>query len=437
MMKTKLSCVLMTLLLVTFCAATVQAQTKFASLGPNEKVTMKFVFPASSEGEKQFTVNFKKYYEAKNPNVTVEFLSIPGGELLQKLTIMGAANDLPDVITVLDVGDLAAMNVLEPLDSYFAKDPKIKKESFSAGPLQYSQVGGKTYAVPLSAIGFGLMVNTNLLAKTKYKLEDLKTWDDLLKASAAMTAGDVSGYGFCGVTPRFMYRDFYIAALSNGITMDKLTDPSNKKKFLELLDFYKKLSPSIVKNFTSLEWADAHKYVIDNKMGFLTTGTYYQSYMSGLNGDCIEYIRPIAYPKGPSAIAASAYVSNSAQAIAAGSKHKDIAWDMIREIHLSSVGPEFTGAIHTPANLTYDQALVKKSVGVYFSAHLDAQMDILSRWSKIMAKGIPQPVVLGQADIERTYQKHMTFFLLGKETAEEFYNQWMDELKKIQAELTK
>jgi len=412
-------------------------ESKFASLGANEKVTMRFVFPGSSEGEKQFAANFKKYYEAKNPNVTVDFLSIPGGELLQKLSIMGAAGDMPDVITVLDVGDLAAMKVLEPLDSYFAKDARLKKDLFSPGSLQYSQIDGTTFAVPLSAIGYGLMVNTNLLAKTKYKLEDLKTWDDLLKASAAMTVNGVSGYGFCGVTPRFMFRDFYIAALSNGITLDKLTDPANKKKFLELLAFYKKLQPTIVPNFISLEWSDAHKYVIDNRMAFLTTGTYYQSYMTGLNGDCIEYIKPIAYPRGPSATAATAYVTNSAQAIAVGSKHKEIAWDMIREIHLSSVGPEFTGSIHTPANLTYDQAAVKQSVAKYFGSHLDAQMEILGRWSKIMAKGIPQPVVLGQADIERTYQKRMTLFLLGKTDVEQTYTLWMDDLHKIQADLVK
>lgn len=410
---------------------------KFASLKPGEKVTMRFTHAGASEGEKAFMANFKKYYEAKNPQVTVEFIVIPGGEALQKLTVMTTAGDWPDVIGVLDVGDLAAMNIVEPLDPFFAKDDKLKKENFVSGALQYSQVKGVTYSVPITAMGYGLMVNTNLLAKTGYKLEDIKTWDDLLKVSQAMTKDGVYGYGFCGVTPRFMYRDFYISALSNGVTMDKLTDPANKKKIMELLAFYKKLSPTIVPNFGSLEWADAHKYVIDNKMGFLTTGTYYQSYMTGLSGDCIEYIKPIAYPKGPSADKAAAYIANYAYAITTGSKHKDIAWDMIREVHLSAIGPEFTGSIHMPANLTYDKEAVKASVAKYFGAHLPAQLDILSRWEKIMANGVPQPVVLGQADIERSYQEKMFAYLTGKIDAEQFYSQWMAALEKIQADLKK
>jgi len=411
--------------------------SKFASLKPGEKVTMRFTHAGASEGEKSFMANFKKYYEAKNPNITVEFIVIPGGEALQKLTVMTTAGDWPDVIGVLDVGDLAAMKIVEPLDPYFAKDDKFKKENFIPSVMKYSQVDGVTYSVPISAIGYGLMVNTNLLKKTGFKLEDIKTWDDLVKVSEAMTRDGAYGYGFCGVTPRFMYRDFYIAALSNGITMDKLTDPANKTKIMELLAFYKKLAPTIVSNWASLEWADAHKYVIDNKMGMLTTGTYYQSYMTGLNGDCIEYIKPIAYPKGPSADKANAYVSNYAYGITTGSKHKDIAWDMIREVHLSAVGPEYAGSIHTSANMTYDKEAVKSAVAKYFGAHLDAQMEILGRWEKIMANGIPQPVVLGQSDIERSYQEKMFAYLTGKITADQFYDQWMVTLGKIQADLKK
>jgi len=409
--------------------------SKFASVKPGEKVTIRFTHAGASQGEKEFMANFKKYYEAKNPNITVEFIVIPGGEALQKITVMTTAGDWPDVIGILDVGDFAAMGIVEPLDDYFAKDKNLKKEHFISDVLKYSQIGGKTYAVPITAIGFGLMVNTNLLKGTGYKLEDIKTWDDLIKVSQAMTKDGVSGYGFCGVTPRFMYRDFYISALSNGITMDKMDDPANKKRMMELLDFYKRLYPTIIPNWASAEWADAHKYVIDNRMGFLTTGTYYSSYMSGLSGNCIEYIRPIAYPRGPSMDKSPAYVANYAYGITSGSKHKDVAWDIIKEVHLSSVGPEFTGSIHAPANVTYDKNLVKESVKKYFSAYLDSQMDILARWDKIMSVGVPQPVVLGQADIERSYQNRMFNYLSGKITADQFYDQWMEDLRKIKADL--
>ena len=109
--------VLVLVSLVSFTMVFTVAATEFASLKPGEKVTMRFAHAGSSDAEKQFMVNFKKMYEAKNPNVTVEFIVMPGGEALQKLTIMGAAGDTPDVLGVLDVGDLAAMTLLEPLDA--------------------------------------------------------------------------------------------------------------------------------------------------------------------------------------------------------------------------------------------------------------------------------------------------------------------------------
>ena len=413
------------------------ADMNFTSVKAGEKVIMRFVHAGSSEGEKSFMNNFKKYYDAKNPRIMIDFLVIPGGELLQKLTVMTKAGDWPDVMGVLDIGDLVAMNTLEPLDTYLSKDEKVKKENILPAALKYSQVGGRTYALPITAIGYGLMVNTNLLKNTGIKLDDIKTWDDLLKAAKEMTIGDAYGYGFCGVTPRFMYRDFYISALSNGITMDKMSDPANKSKMMELLDFYQKLNPYIIPNRASIEWVDIHKYVIDDKCGMLTTGTYYESYMYGLNDNCIEYIKPIAYPKGPSAGAATAYVSNYAYAITKGSQHKDIAWDIIRETHLCDAGIEFTGSIHTAADLTFDKDKVKASINKYFGTHLQAQLGILDRWKNILANGVPQPVILGQTDIERSYQELMLGFLSGKINAQQFYIQWMSELKQIQANFKK
>jgi len=411
--------------------------SKFASVKPGEKVTMRFTHAGASEGEKVFMSNFKKHYEAKNPNITVDFIVLPGGEALQKIIVMTSAGDWPDLVGLLDVGDLAAMRIIEPLDEYFEKDKDIKKAHFIPEVLKYSEVNGKIYGVPITTIGFGLMVNLNLLKNTGYKLEDIKTWDDLLNVSKAMTKDGVFGYGFCGTTPRFMYRDFYISALSNGITMDRMDDPNNKNRIMELLAFYKKLLPTIIPNWASAEWADVHKYVIENRMGMLTTGTYYSSYMSGFSKACLEYIRPIAYPRGPSMNKSPAYVASYAYGITTGSKHKDVAWDMIREVHLSSVGPEFTGSIHTPANIFYDKNLVKESVKRYFAEHLDAQMDILARWQDIMKNAVPQPVVLGQVDIERSYQQRMFDYLTGKTTAEQFYEQWMTDLKKIKQDLVK
>ena len=397
-------------------------------------VTLRFSAPASSDAEKQWCADFKKYVEAKYNGVTIEYLNIPGGDLIQKITVMVSAGDVPDLILAQDVTDFVKMDALEPLDNYIKKD-KMKISNFNKGALEFSKVDGKIYSLPTLAVGYGLMVNTKLLNNAGFKLEDLKTWKDLLAAAKAMTKGDTYGYGLCGSVSRFAFRDFYIAAASNGLLYDKLSDPANKVRFIELLKFYKELAPSITPNASSVEWGAVHQYIVDGKIGFLGTGTYYSGYLYGFAPDSLEYLRPIQFPKGPSAKKPLSLVGNAGYAIFKGSKNKELAWKVLKDALSSKFAAQFAGSINMTALTTIPKATIQAEVNKYYAKHLNAQMEILNRWTKVLsAGGVPQPKIAGQTEIERDYQEKFFAMLAGKITPEEMYQQFVAQVKDVEAQ---
>lgn len=425
-MKRKAMLMLMVVLLL-LCVSS------FSALA--EDVTLRFSFPGSSEAERQWASDFKEYIEDKYPGVTIDYLHIPGGDLIQRITVMIAAGDVPDIIAVQEITDYVGMGALEPLDDYVLNDDQIDFAHFNEGTLRYSQVDGVTYAIPSLAIGYGLLVNTNLLYDVGLELEDLKTWDDLLAAAKAMTKDGNYGWAFCGSVPRFLFRDFYVAAASNGLMYDELSKPENKQRFVELMDFYAELEPYIAPAAQGLEWGDLHRYILDNRVGFIATGTYYMGYFWGFSPDSLEYLRPIQFPKGPSVDQPSSLVGSFGYGIFADSPNKEIAWQVVREAVNDRFAAQLAGSINVTALNTIPADVLEAEVEKYFAEHLDAQLDILDRWAVILDQnGVPQPGVLGLNEIERAYQDSFFMMLNGRLSPEEMYERFIAEVKIIEAD---
>lgn len=400
-----------------------------------EDVTLRFSFPGASDAERQWAADFKEYIEDKYPEVTIEYLHIPGGDLIRRITVMVSAGDVPDIIAAQDINDFVAMGALEPLDSYIAADEYIQLEDFNEGALLFSQVDGVTYTIPSVAVGYGLLVNTNLLYDAGFALEDLKTWDDLLEAAAAMTKDGNYAWAFCGSVPRFLFRDFYVMAAGNALLYDGLADPENKQKFIEVMNFYMDLKPYITPAVQGLEWGDLHRYIVDNRVGFIATGTYYSGYLWGFLPASLEYLRPIQFPKGPSAEKPLSLIGNLGFGIFADSPNKEIAWKVAREAVNQRFAAQLAGSINVTALNTIPDEVMAEEVKKYYAEHLDAQMEILDMWGEILREGgVPQPQVLGQTEIERAFQEYFFMMFDGQITPEEMYDRFIAEVKMIEAD---
>jgi ABC-type glycerol-3-phosphate transport system substrate-binding protein len=396
-----------------------------------EPVTIRFSHPASAEAEKEWVAEFKKEAEEKFP-VNIEMLNIPGGELIKKITVMALSGDFIDLLAAQEVNEFAALKILMPLNERLDNDPDISRDDFKQSVLQAASIDGNIYALPTVGVGYSTMVNTKMLDETGMKLKDLKTWDDLLEAAKGMAKNGNYGYGWCGSDPRFNFRDFYVLASGNGLTFDKLDDPTNKQKFIELMEFYLKLKDYSLQNVESIGWPDLHKTFVDCKLGMIATGTYASEYLSGFDPEVVEYIRPIPVPTGPSVDKPLALVGTFGYGILNGSDNKDISWELLKLALEDKYTAKLSGAMHVTALKGVAQEAIDTEMEKHFEGHLPAKKDIVDRWNNIINNfGIPMPSLTGQTEIERVYQEKFFEMYFGRITSEQMYEQFIPEYQRI------
>lgn len=132
-----------------------------AGTATGEKVKLKFTFWGSPQ-EKKAVEDAIKAFEAKNPNVTIDSIHIPGTDFLQKLNAMIAGNEAPDLsysaAWKLKMGE---EGLIYNFFDLMKDDPSIKKEDYlqyawwnwdtdkSAGPYQASVVPSLMYNADL------------------------------------------------------------------------------------------------------------------------------------------------------------------------------------------------------------------------------------------------------------------------------------------------
>jgi multiple sugar transport system substrate-binding protein len=126
-------------------AAAQESPTSAAPAATGDKVPLTlWIF----EGEDQFLPKLKETFEAKYPNISLEFTTIPEDQYVTKIDTALAANDPPDIGFVYGGQQrwLKAGKYL-PLDEMF-KDNNIKVEDFNQNAMSlYCLYEGKYYCV--------------------------------------------------------------------------------------------------------------------------------------------------------------------------------------------------------------------------------------------------------------------------------------------------
>lgn len=384
-----------------------------------EKTVIRMTHPNAGEMDTIWMKRFETHVEKVLPEVDLEFIHMSGSELISKVTIMTQGNDWPDIITAQDIADFATLGIIEPIDSYLATSEIIDLDNYHDAGVQYANYQGNQYYAPVLVIPYALLTNENRLAEVGIDKSELETWDDLVNASKQMSDTGKAAYGFCGSIPRQAFRDFYILAASNGLYPDALGLPESKDTLVECLEMYKTLQPYTIENSLSVEWGDLHKYIAEDNIGFIGTGGYYAGYITGMKEDATDYLRPIAFPKGPSVEKSTSLVGSLGYALTSGSENKDLAWKVIEQ----AMTPEFLymyGVQNIPALKETDHDLMIKYLKEYFPSKADVFAEIIYEWSDIIAAGgVLQPSVPGQTEFERSFQEHLAKLLDDEITSEE------------------
>jgi multiple sugar transport system substrate-binding protein len=138
-----------------------------------------------------------KRFEAKNPNINVEYVGIPNSLAKSKYDAAIAANDMPDVGSVQTtwLPEFSLRGALLPLDSYFNKSDlkgKINKGAvdFNKGITRDKKLYGIPYTQNLDII----WLRSDWFQQAGVKVP--ATWDDFFNSANQMTDKTKNHYGF-------------------------------------------------------------------------------------------------------------------------------------------------------------------------------------------------------------------------------------------------
>ncbi|MBB3112277.1 raffinose/stachyose/melibiose transport system substrate-binding protein [Paenibacillus phyllosphaerae] len=161
--------------------------------GSAEKVTLKMMhlWPAGSSKQQNMIVNdIINEYQTANPNVTIKQEILENEQYKNKLKVLSASNDLPDIGMTWAAGFLTPYvkgSLFAPLDDVLGDG---LKDSFVSGTTEAYAVDGKTYALPLELNITPVYYNKAIFAK--YNLEVPQTYADFQKVVDTLQSNGVA-----------------------------------------------------------------------------------------------------------------------------------------------------------------------------------------------------------------------------------------------------
>ncbi|MNI02159.1 glycerol-3-phosphate transporter periplasmic binding protein [compost metagenome] len=166
--------------------------TGAASAKPAEPVTIKY-YNWDNEGQVSATKKSIENFQAKNPNIKVESISlVPGNsvESLKKLDVTLSSGEQVDVVafpSIEEVLSRAGQNVLAPLDDFYAKNNVNPEEEYYINP----KLKGKNYALMNNASNWFVLLNADALKEANLPVPTFGwTWDDFRDYAKKLTKGE-------------------------------------------------------------------------------------------------------------------------------------------------------------------------------------------------------------------------------------------------------
>lgn len=95
------------------------AQSTASEHSNEEKITLRYMTWNTTEVTLQGAYErFKTEYESLHPNITIEYVDIPYGNMVQQAFTYAAADDLPDIVEMSTpfIATFITSNILQPLD---------------------------------------------------------------------------------------------------------------------------------------------------------------------------------------------------------------------------------------------------------------------------------------------------------------------------------
>lgn len=191
-MSALLSIALLMVLALAGCSSSTSSNNESASKG-GDKTVIKFMhlWPEGSS-KAQFTIvnDIIKQYEKDHPDVKIQTEILGNEQYKDKIKVLSASNELPDVGVTWAAGYMQPFvkgEMFAPLDDVI--DSNLK-DQFVAGTTEAFAIDGKTYGLPLELNITPVYYNKEIFEK--YNLEVPETYDDFLTVVKTLTDNGVT-----------------------------------------------------------------------------------------------------------------------------------------------------------------------------------------------------------------------------------------------------
>jgi len=158
--------------------------------GGNDEFVIKVGYWYSNENEKNNNQIIMDEFMKLYPEYEVEMVYIPYGSYSEQVLSMSVANNLPDVIWVVEdyLPTFANKGIIENLEPYLEADEDYDASVFFDNALAFTQVDGVQYALPRD-IGVQVMAYNKTLfdAQSIAYPESGWTWDDMISIGQQLT----------------------------------------------------------------------------------------------------------------------------------------------------------------------------------------------------------------------------------------------------------
>lgn len=288
--------------------------------GSDGKVTIQWWDSMTSEATQAALTKIIADYEAANPNVKIERTYISFADIKNKLLLSSAGNQMPDIVW-LDNPDhqaFAAAGILADITEEIKAWGQA--DNYFEGPWSSTMYEGKNYGVPIGSNNLALYYNVDMLEAAN--IEPPTTWDELKAAAEKLTTNDVYGFSMTAVKTEEGTFQFLPLMYQAGSDIDNF----NSEGTIEAATLLQYMASN---NFMSKEalnqkQSDTVVQFSTGKTAMMINGTWQIPLLrkeGKVNWNVVQL--PINKQGGT-------ILGGENWAITSASKHKDIAFDIIK-----------------------------------------------------------------------------------------------------------
>lgn len=332
-MKKRVLAVILTLAMTAALAAGCGSGEESGSDG--DTITLSFLDKHPEEEYKGYFEQAIADFEEQNPGVEIEYENISDQAIKEKLSVLAAGGDLPDIFFAWGGECLnrftRAGRTLD-LTPYMDEDPEWR-DSFLPSFLGSSVYEGKNYAVPYRSAVLYMLYNKQIFADNG--LEVPTTWDEFIDVCEKLKAKDINPIAF-GNSDKW-YTMWYVGQFNANFVDEavrtedynpasgQFTDPGYEQSVQTLLELND--NGYFGSNVNSKDYYQVREEFIAGQHGMILDATsQFSFYTDGMGEDGYGYFK-IPIPNGAQGDAAATTVTGGSEnyAVSAECEHPDEA----------------------------------------------------------------------------------------------------------------